>query len=432
MNILLVLTDAELAKKMIPWAVEIAKHREAELIVANCLPNPVSVPGRKFSWALIENPEEVRKALQETIEALDRKDLEVLEIDDPDPVQSVVDLVKEREIELVYYPVNARLPVHVPVMQFGQNLLHEVPCDVVVTDPCEVEQSTMERLIVPMDMNRSGHALKQVLSVGAGVDKIVPMHIAADIGEDSRKIAETEMDLLLEEAGIDKEDPRVMPRVVMADGFHEGVLQSVRRNDGVLMSGTSIKLMHEIRHTLIGIRPRASDQIAVAIMRPAELAARSFFTRVGRRLTAALPELTLADRVALFDRIQAGARLTPDFSIMIGLSVLIASFGLLADNTSVVIGAMLVAPLMTPLIGAGLALAQGNFPLLKRSVLATCVGLATGLVLSMVLSVLIPVDELPLEVLSRGDPDIVDLVIAFFSGMAAAYAVSRTTVAESI
>ncbi|MBW8017721.1 MAG: DUF389 domain-containing protein [Planctomycetes bacterium] len=44
-----------------------------------------------------------------------------------------------------------------------------------------------------------------------------------------------------------------------------------------------------------------------------------------------------------------------------------------------------------------------------------------GVFLSFVLGVCVPLDELPLEILARGDPDIVDLAIAFVSGMAAAY-----------
>jgi len=50
----------------------------------------------------------------------------------------------------------------------------------------------------------------------------------------------------------------------------------------------------------------------------------------------------------------------------------------------------------------------------------------------MSIGFIVPMDDLPLEILSRGNPDIVDLVIAFLSGMAAAYAVSRVTVAESL
>ncbi len=154
--------------------------------------------------------------------------------------------------------------------------------------------------------------------------------------------------------------------------------------------------------------------------------------RIGRRFKTALPELTIADRISLFDHIQGGAQLTTDFVAMMGLSVLIASLGLMADNASVVIGAMLVAPFIAPLIGVGLALSQGNLALMKRSAIATAAGLAVGLSLSFVLGLLVPLDELPLEILSRGDPDIVDMAIAFVSGMAGAYAISRKSVSESI
>jgi uncharacterized hydrophobic protein (TIGR00271 family) len=224
----------------------------------------------------------------------------------------------------------------------------------------------------------------------------------------------------------------IKPQVVMADGFHQGILQTVEANDAIVLGGSSIKLIHDLRMQLLSLRPQIAENIAIGIFRPIELAAKTKLGRFGRRLKSAIPELTLADRVSLFDRIQGGARITPDFIAMISLSVMIASFGLMADNASVVIGAMLVAPFMTPLIGVGLALAQGNLALMKRSALATFVGLLVGIFLSFVLGVCVPLDELPLEILTRGDPDIVDMAIAFVSGMAAAYAVSRESVAESI
>lgn len=55
-----------------------------------------------------------------------------------------------------------------------------------------------------------------------------------------------------------------------------------------------------------------------------------------------------------------------------------------------------------------------------------------GIFLSFILGLCVPLDELPLEILARGDPDIVDMAIALVSGMAAAYAVSRESVAEAI
>jgi uncharacterized hydrophobic protein (TIGR00271 family) len=191
-------------------------------------------------------------------------------------------------------------------------------------------------------------------------------------------------------------------------------------------------MLHDLNQQIINFRPNIAESITIGVFRPRQFAAKTKVGRFTRRLKATLPILTLADRVSLFDRIQGGARVTPDYIVMMALSVLIASFGLVSDNTSVVIGAMLVAPFMTPLVGIGLALAQGNLALLKRSAKATGVGLIVGISVSFTIGIVVPMDELPLEVLARGDPNIVDMAIAFVSGMAAAYAVSRESVAEAI
>ena len=76
------------------------------------------------------------------------------------------------------------------------------------------------------------------------------------------------------------------------------------------------------------------------------------------------PSLERKDRVALVDSLKEGSRWSVNFLVMLGCSVLIAGLGLLQNSVAVIIGAMLVAPMMTPLIGIGLALVQGNFNLL--------------------------------------------------------------------
>lgn len=431
---LLIITHANMARRAVPWLAQTARLRNAELLVAPCALNPVAVPGRKYAWPLIENPRRVRRVLKETVDALPAGSVELLEeIGGESPSEEVINVVRKRGIKIIHFPVDARLDPSVPDMQFGQRLLRDAPCDVVVTDPGEEERTSLRRIVVPMDLATAGHVARYICQVGTtyGVD-VVPLHISADFGADSQTIAKRELDLQLSEAGIETEYSWLAPQVTIADGFHQGLMQSIEAHDAVVMGGSSVKLLHDIKREIIRIRPQDSTAIAVGILRPAELAAKSRAGRFIRRIEAALPELTLADRVSLFDRIQRGARLTPDFTIMIALSVLMASFGLLADNTSVVIGAMLVAPFMTSLIGIGLAIVQGNLRLMKRSVAAMGVGLLIGLALSYLLALFVPLDELPLEVLARGDPDIVDLVIAFVSGMAAAYAVSRESVAESI
>ena len=433
MKILLIITHSKIAQQAIPWVAETARRRNAELLIANCVLNPLAVPGRVGAWPLIEKPQKVRNALKENIKELPDDNVTLLdEISGVVPNQEISDLIKKHNVDVLYFSINAKLNPGAPDMQFAQKLLRNCPCDVVLLDLGQSDRNISKRMIVPMDLAASGHVFRHIVKIGSQLGEIVPLHISRDFGGDSQKIAVRELDLQLSEMGLKKKTSWIKPQVVMADGFHQGILQTVKANDAIVLGGSSIKLIHDLRIQLISLRPQIADDIAIGIFRPFELAAKTKLGRFGRRLKAAIPELTLADRVSLFDRIQGGARLTPDFIVMIGFSVMIASFGLMADNASVVIGAMLVAPFMTPLVGVGLALAQGNLALMKRSALATGVGLLVGVSLSYVLGVCVPLDELPLEILTRGDPDIVDMAIAFVSGMAAAYAVSRESVAESI
>ncbi len=433
MNILLVVTHSEMAKRAVPWLAESARRQNSKLLVVNCVPNPVAVPGRVGAWPFIEKPQKVRNALKETVDQLPEDNVTLLdEISGTFPAQEVSGIVNKLQVNIVYFPVDAKRSSGAPDMQFGQKLLRNSPCDVILLDLGTSDRESIERIIVPMDLAASGHVIRHIVKLGSGIDVIVPLHISQDFGGDSRKIAVRELDLQLKEIGIQKKTSWVKPQVVMADGFHQGIVQTAKPNDAIVLGGASIKLLHDLKMQLLSIRPQIAEAVIIGVFRPSGLAAKTKFGRFVRRLNAALPELTLTDRVSLFDRIQAGARLTPDFIAMICFSVVIASFGLLTDNSSVVIGAMLVAPFMTPVVGVGLALAQGNLALMKRSAIATVTGLIVGMSLSFVLGLFVPLDELPLEIISRGDPNIVDMAIAFVSGMAVAYAVSRESVAESI
>jgi uncharacterized hydrophobic protein (TIGR00271 family) len=118
--------------------------------------------------------------------------------------------------------------------------------------------------------------------------------------------------------------------------------------------------------------------------------------------------------------------------MMMVLSTSLASLGLLADSTAVVIGAMLVAPLMGPLVAAGFALVQGNLSMFRNSLIVTVIGLGIGFAASLIFGVLNPGFEPTLEIEARGNPDLLDLGIAFFSGMTAAYATGRSDVMTTL
>ncbi|MEM7437083.1 MAG: DUF389 domain-containing protein [Myxococcota bacterium] len=144
------------------------------------------------------------------------------------------------------------------------------------------------------------------------------------------------------------------------------------------------------------------------------------------------PLLDRDDRASLSTRVRGASHLDADYVVMMGLSAVLASLGLMQGSTAVVIGAMLVAPLMGPLLGAGLAVTQSNIALFRSSLGAVAMGVVMGFLIALVVGLLNPGFEPSLEIEARGNPDLFDLGIAFASGMAAAYAQGRPNVAATL
>jgi uncharacterized hydrophobic protein (TIGR00271 family) len=116
------------------------------------------------------------------------------------------------------------------------------------------------------------------------------------------------------------------------------------------------------------------------------------------------------------------------FTTLLSLSVAIATFGLLADSGAVVIGAMLVAPLMTPILAVAAALVMGWSGRQFRSLALVLVAIGWVILLSALLAFLAPDNAaLPDEVMARTNPTLLDLGIALAAGTAAAYTLVRQT-----
>lgn len=145
-----------------------------------------------------------------------------------------------------------------------------------------------------------------------------------------------------------------------------------------------------------------------------------------------LPVIGREERRNLFEQFQAGGTWNIDFVVMMGLSTALASFGLLNNSPAAVIGAMLVAPLMSPLLGAGFALVQGNVNLFRGCIKAMSYGIVVSLAVSLTIGLITPGYDPTAEVEARGQVNLLDLAIALLSGMAAAYATARPGLAATL
>lgn len=115
------------------------------------------------------------------------------------------------------------------------------------------------------------------------------------------------------------------------------------------------------------------------------------------------------------------------FTLM-ALSAAIAAFGMLNDSAAVVIGAMLVAPLMTPLIGYSAATVMGWPARQLQTVVIVAASSALAIGIAALIEIVQEGDEsvIPAEVLSRTEPNLLDLGIAIAAGAAGAYVTVRT------
>ena len=125
-------------------------------------------------------------------------------------------------------------------------------------------------------------------------------------------------------------------------------------------------------------------------------------------------------REELYNDVAHSAQLNTNFLPLVFLSTIVAAIGLLANNVTVLVGAMVIAPLLGPHLAFALATATGDFDLMKRALTSGVVGLALGFAISYTIGLVIPFDPTGVELVSRTIVGLDGVVLALASGAAAA------------
>ena len=110
---------------------------------------------------------------------------------------------------------------------------------------------------------------------------------------------------------------------------------------------------------------------------------------------------------------------------VLACAILIASIGLNVNSTAVIIGAMLISPLMGPIVGAGFALATYDFDLLKKTGRSLLIATVVSLTVSFIYFYISPFKDVQSELLARTSPTIYDVLIAFVGGLVGAISLTR-------
>lgn len=134
----------------------------------------------------------------------------------------------------------------------------------------------------------------------------------------------------------------------------------------------------------------------------------------------------------LFVQLRDNAQAHSSFISLMMLSSLIASLGLFLSSPAVIIGAMVLAPLMAPIISLAMALLRNDQALLKNALSSIAIGIFLALSMAALLALIIPITRITPEMAGRMHPNLLDLGVAIFSGMAGAYAHARASIMKSM
>jgi uncharacterized hydrophobic protein (TIGR00271 family) len=134
----------------------------------------------------------------------------------------------------------------------------------------------------------------------------------------------------------------------------------------------------------------------------------------------------------LFVSLRANANVSSSYQVLMILSVLLALTGLYANSAPVIIGAMILAPLMSPIVSLAMGLARTEVGLIRTSMKTLGIGVAWGLACGIILAWAMPLDLPTDEMRARMSPTLLDLLVAVISGIAGAYASAKEEVAKSL
>ncbi len=153
--------------------------------------------------------------------------------------------------------------------------------------------------------------------------------------------------------------------------------------------------------------------------------------------TTLFSSLTEKDKNSAIQRLIEESTPRDEFFMMTVLSVVMATFGLLIDSAAVIIGSMLIAPLLSPVLGVSLGVVMADSRLILRSFFTILKAIAWSLPFAVIVTLLFSSQAdlngyLNGEILSRTEPSIIFIAIAIVAGMAASFALIKPTLSATL
>ncbi|NIL97256.1 MAG: DUF389 domain-containing protein [Planctomycetales bacterium] len=453
MTIAIVISENWEPAKLVRWSARIARARREDLLIIR--PRRLEGPHtrRKTKGILVADRSPLTAALAEQVPDLTVVDLD-REVDAKAAVKrrsgdlssprvylrqlayaqlltGILDHIRLLRVKLLIVPRQRGRRWCEEEMAIERRLFREAPCETLLLRPGRNASDHFESILVAT--SGSKNALP-ALNFGAAVasdqqSKLTTLYVEEGRGEASpvplpknvdrsiRKSLKKKPATVARQAVVDRDVPRGVRSFAAAQVPDVVVVGAGGRGAEARRAPASVheQLMSEM------------EEPTVVVVRNAMPLADRLLRMLENRKKNIVPQLDRGGRIDLVTRLQSSVHFDFDFMFLICLATVLASLGLVVDSPPVVIGAMLVAPLLTPMLGLGLSVVQGNRLLGRKCIGTIARGFLTALLTACGVASLrlLFTTDVTQEMSNRGAPGVLDLGVAFVSGVVAAYAFGR-------
>ncbi|MCP4190700.1 MAG: DUF389 domain-containing protein [Planctomycetaceae bacterium] len=453
MSIALVVSDNRDAIVMLPWAVWLARLRSEPLLILSLNQQGKQVQRREIGLPSKSPPDEVGDwgSLEEVAKRLeaagcvhtpnsdgpsesDEVGFRIIQLQQTKASQAICEEITTSSIKSILLRRGNKDLDQSLDKQVIHEIVSDAPCEVIQIRVGKVAMNQCSTIAVPAGLGNhvaTAFSLAKQLADHCQA-KLSGVYVEPNVDEYAKQVGAQILDRRLK-ATLGGDANEVERRVVLDSHVQTGIRSITNEYDVIVIGSRHHGRMH--RWFVRGL----SEELLSLDEGPTILSVRSstplsgrILSSIDRALRHSVPQLERAQRIAVVERIQSSSKWDFDFIALVCLSTLIATGGLIQNSSAVVIGAMLVAPLMTPLLGAGLSLVQGNLVLLRSAVESIIRGFLLAVAIGIVVGWLWPGIAVTPEMAARGAPSVLDLIVALISGMAAAYAIGRPNLLSAL
>ena len=343
--------------------------------------------------------------------------------------RGILDSAREHGTDLIVLGVAKPVRGEAVLGTIVENVIATAPSDVLIYRQSMSKDESIKRIVIPAD----GTTESQVAArTGIRIAKEMDTRMEAMYAQGSHRPQFEGLAYIEKTLAECPGSERVRRTVVPASNAGQGIVSRLTKNDMVIVGFIH---RNELERWMFGdftreiLNQAPGPVILVARSVGRDTAVKRWYRRVWGWIH---PTLTRIEQEEMVRTARNMATFNIDYLVLIMVSAVIATLGLLLNSGAVIIGAMLVAPLMQPLIGISVGITVGNLRILRLGIFTLVIGVGSALGLAFFIGLVTPIDIITPEMAGRGNPSLLDAGVAIASGVVGAYATARKDIPSAL